>query len=227
MKKLFVLILLYIFTSNLYCQTSGKMFKKMPVDTFVVDIFTDIWRNKPDGFKNKLINPGVNIYAMGHIPFGKSKFKLTYGLGISIENLYPKLLLKKDSNNVSYFSHVPDNISYKKSKLNLVYADIPIELHFNSGKDGEPGFNFTIGAKIGMLLDAHTKYKGTNMTTSSGQVKTKERPVSNLEKIRYGITARVGYGKFYLFGFYSITPLFKKNNGPDMYPISVGLSFIP
>ena len=38
-------------------------------------------------------------------------------------------------------------------------------------------------------------------------------------------TLRIGYGKFILYTNYSLTPLFKNNQGPELYPISLGLGF--
>ena len=135
--------------------------------------------------------------------------------------------IKKDVNNVAYFMRIPDSIAYKKVKLNTLYADIPLEIRFKSKPNGEGGLNATLGLKVGVLLDAHTKYKGNDLATGSDKVNVKDRLVPELEKYRCGITARIGVGKFYFFGCYSLTTLFKKNNGPDMYPISFGISIIP
>jgi len=228
MKRIIVVLFLMFISSTVFCQLGFLKLKKLPVDTFAIDIFSDIWRNKPADLKTKLMNPGINIYATGSIRFGsKSKFSFGYGIGLGMSNLYDNSLVKKDANNVAYFLRIPDSIAYKKAKLNTMYADIPLEIRFKSKSNGEGGLNATLGLKVGMLLDAHTKYKGSDLQTGSDKVKIKDRFVPELEKYRCGITARVGIGKFYLFGYYSLTTLFKKNYGPDMYPISFGISIIP
>jgi hypothetical protein len=47
--------------------------------------------------------------------------------------------------------------------------------------------------------------------------------------LRYGATARVGYGNFQLFGTYYATPLFQTSKGPegnDLYPFEIGVAFV-
>jgi hypothetical protein len=49
----------------------------------------------------------------------------------------------------------------------------------------------------------------------------------SLNMLRYGMTARVGYGNFQLFGTYYRTPLFQKGKGPggiDLYPFEIGVA---
>ena len=229
MKRIIVALFLVFLCSNLFCQSGFFKMKKIPIDTFAIDVFSDYWKNKPSDLKTKFFNPGVNIYATGNILFSKkSKFSFSYGAGISMNNLYANALVKNNANKISYFSKIPDTVTYKKCKLNVLYADVPLELHFKSNPKSNASFNATIGFKIGMLIDAHSKYKGYDtIKGTDDKVKDKQRFVPNLEKVRYGITARIGIGKFYLFGYYSLSTLFLKNEGPDMYPISFGISIIP
>jgi hypothetical protein len=45
--------------------------------------------------------------------------------------------------------------------------------------------------------------------------------------LRYGATARVGYGNFQLYGTYYKTPLFQTGKGPggyDLYPFEIGIA---
>jgi len=50
----------------------------------------------------------------------------------------------------------------------------------------------------------------------------------SLNMLRYGATARVGYGNFQLYGTYYMTPLFRNGKGPtgyDLYPFELDLAF--
>jgi hypothetical protein len=47
----------------------------------------------------------------------------------------------------------------------------------------------------------------------------------NLYPLRWGTTARVGYGFMHLYATYYPTSLFKKDLGPQVYPLNVGLFF--
>jgi hypothetical protein len=81
---------------------------------------------------------------------------------------------------------------------------------------------------MGFLIDSHTKYIGDDyIFDGTDRIHVKFKDVRNIEKFRYGVTARFGWKFINLTGFYSLTGLFKKGKGPDLYPISVGISFMP
>ena len=222
MKRILILFLGLILASNSFSQGLKKM-KKLPVDTIVIDLFSDLWMKKPDDFKSKWYNRGLDISTMGNIPFSKvSKLSFAFGVGISIDNLYSNYTFNPSNNPSNSFSLINSTSipTYHNSKLTLVYGDVPLEFRFKSKKDNQSGFNFTIGGKVGWLLDSHTKLFG------SAEGRVKEHFVPDVQKNRYGITARIGYGKVYLFGYYSLTTLFSKT-AIEMYPISIGISIIP
>ena len=50
--------------------------------------------------------------------------------------------------------------------------------------------------------------------------------IDNMLRYRYGMTLRIAFNKFAIHGFYSLTPLFVKEKGDQLYPISVGVSWI-
>ena len=45
-----------------------------------------------------------------------------------------------------------------------------------------------------------------------------------MNDFRFNAVARVGYGDFTLFAAYSLTPMFDKDDGPEIYPFTVGIS---
>jgi hypothetical protein len=48
----------------------------------------------------------------------------------------------------------------------------------------------------------------------------------NLAPFKLDATARIGNNSFTLFANYSLTTLFEKNKGPELYPLTVGLGFV-
>lgn len=61
-------------------------------------------------------------------------------------------------------------------------------------------------------MDSFTKLK----YKEDGEIKQfKNKQNFNLTSIRYGVTARVSVGNVGLFGYYSLTPIFKDGKGPD------------
>ena len=46
-----------------------------------------------------------------------------------------------------------------------------------------------------------------------------------LNYFQYGVTGRIGYGSVALSGYYSLVDVFKKDKGPELTPLNVGISF--
>ncbi|MFW5974790.1 MAG: hypothetical protein ACOCQ6_01140, partial [Bacteroidota bacterium] len=70
-------------------------------------------------------------------------------------------------------------------------------------------------------------YKGDNFESAQGEkIKIKEKDLDNTNSLRYGPTIRLGYKWIDLFAYYSLTPAFEENKGPEMYPVSIGISVV-
>lgn len=195
-----------------------------------MDVFTDVWQNMPDSVKSRTINQGANIYAMYSFPIAKSNFSLAIGGGISSHNLYLKGIIKTvdiQTVNQTVFTPVKSStnkvISYDKSKLNLTYFDIPLELRYKNKAE----YRVSVGFKVGFLLSDHTKYKGNSLDGSGRKVKEKSADIKYIENTRYGLSALVGYKWVNLTFFYSLSKVFTDGRGPQVYPISVGISLRP
>lgn len=191
-----------------------------------MDVFTDIWQGMPDSVQSRTINQGINIYAMYSFPMAKSNFSLAIGGGIGSHNLYLKGIIKTAYKQTAFYpvessTNVP--IKYTKSKLNLTYLDIPLELRYKN-KDQ---YRFSVGFKFGFLLSDHTKYKGNNLDGSGQKVKEKSADIQYVANSRYGISALVGYKWINLTFFYSLSKVFTAGHGPQVYPISIGISLRP
>jgi hypothetical protein len=216
-------------------------------DRLVLDIFDDIWQSTPSGMKVSGYCPGFNVYGMGNIPFGKSNFGLGLGLGFSTHNLRSDAVPVDSANgNYTYFGKIPTSIvnwstgshysvKIDNNKLSLTYAEIPIEFRYRHLNKKKKAVKFSIGGKVGYLISDHTKYKGTEYESSIPSdpnlgittVKYKTYNISNLNPLEYAATVRLGYGMVNLFASYSFSKTFKENKGPQMFPISVGISVTP
>lgn len=220
MKKSFLLLALtFALSVSLFAQKSPEplFLKKF---TSGIDVYNDIVMKSPEGIKFRAINPGVSFYGLHTFPIKKSNFAFAIGVGIGMHNLFSNATLS-DSASTSSFIKIPSEIKYKKSKLGLTYLDVPAELCFKT----EGGFKLAVGAKVGMLLDAHTKYKGND--ADGKKMKTKEKELANIEKVRFGPTFKIGYKWIDLNAFYSVTKVFTENSGIGIYPLSVGISLRP
>lgn len=97
----------------------------------------------------------------------------------------------------------------KKTKLTTFGLQIPVIMEFNL-----PGRVFlAAGVYGGVNIGMNTKVKFP---------KDKMRdPYMN--PLYWGVTGRVGYGSFYVYANYGMSNLFKKDKGPAVAPVTIGV----
>jgi hypothetical protein len=114
----------------------------------------------------------------------------------------------------------------KKSKLNTVYFEVPLEITFRTNREfPKQSFKITVGAKGGILMDSKTKY---NYKQDGQTKKSKQKENYDLNPWRVMLVAKIGYGSVNLFYNYSLLPVFKSDKGPlgtEAKQMSFGLSF--
>lgn len=225
MKKLVLFSLLSFIGFTVMAQpVAESTMKKVSVG---YDVYTSIWMDMPTGIKTRTINQGANVFLMYNHLMGEKGFSVAGGLGVSSENLYLKNAyvpnIKSDS--IS-FVDTPSGVDVKRSKLNVTYVDIPLEMRYVT----KSKMRFTLGMKFGFLVDSKTKLVG-DAFDSEGSLgygtKEKHKDVSQLESTRFGVQARFGYKWVHVYGYYSLNKLFLADKGPQTYPISIGVTFMP
>lgn len=199
-------------------------------DRLGLDLYYGSWLDMPEGIKYSPFSVGVNVFRIYDIPFGHSPFGIGIGYGLSSHNIHHNGSFVHFTDSISGKKMVdlvpnPDNYKPRKNKLSINYFEIPFELRFRTkrklNKNGEMKgpFRFYPGFKVGYLVNIHTSRKD-----NTG--KYKEYNFANIEKIRYGATLRVGFGKMSIFGFYALNTLFKEDNPVGLQSFSVGVSFL-
>ena len=223
MKKI-IFFLICLLPMVAFSQEKAKIIGETTVKrvSVGVEIYQDFWMNWPKGMNVRAINQGAGGFIMYNIPFGESPVSFAIGAGIGCHNLFSNTTINNIKADTISFSVIPDSISYKKSKLGLTYLDFPMELKLVT----KSKFRVSVGVKLGYLLDAKTKFKGED-NFAGDQVTVKYKQVNNVDKFRFGPTIRIGYDWFQVMGYYSVTKIFDKGLGPDLYPISVGITFMP
>ena len=112
-----------------------------------------------------------------------------------------------------------DSVDYRKSKLMTWYAQIPLLLNIQTKPGGgAKNFHFSIGGYAGLLIGSHTKRKGDEI----GKIKRADD--YNLNNVRYGVTGRIGFGDLDLYMNYNLSSLFRDDQGPEIMPVTFGLS---
>jgi hypothetical protein len=109
----------------------------------------------------------------------------------------------------------------KKSKFNTLYLTAPLmfEVQIPAGYNR---LNIAAGVIGGVKLNAWAKlvYEDGEKVRANGDY--------NLNLLRGGVTARIGYENFMIYGSYYLTPWFQDLKGPNGYnlePFEIGLAF--
>lgn len=246
MKKLFVIIALIAFMIPSW-DADAQVLSESTKRKFSVgvDIFTDIWQYKiedpflPQDYRNRTINQGATAFFMYNMQLGESLSAFSFGLAIRSHNSYSNSVIINIKANDIVFNIIDDlphpgrniPLAYKRSKINMTYLDLPIEFKYRT----EGGFKLGVGFKVGYLIDSKQKYVGEwpvdfnfdEEDVQYNEVNEKSKNINQLEKWSYGITLRIGYKFVSIFGYYQFSKLFESNRGPDMFPISIGLTITP
>lgn len=226
MKKTFKLIILSLITLNSFSQSKPIKNKvdlsNRPSDHLVLQLSSDSWMGAPDSISSlkKSSSRGLNFYVMLDKPFKSNpKFSVAFGLGFGTSHIFFKDMSVGITGTKSTlaFNNLSAAPQYSRYKLSTSYVEIPVELRFFSNPEKiNKSLKIALGAKAGLLLNAHTKTKSDFIEKQSSK--------SYFNNSRIAATARIGYGYFSLFGSYNLTSMFKENVAENMRLLQVGLS---
>lgn len=216
MKKIFLLLpalLLISLAANAQLikdRTNGKV-------TVGFDLYTDINTGSSyENFNLRAINQGFDTYITYNFPMSNTKHTVSLGFGVTSHNYYmKKAWLSEPYADVIEFKAEP---AVKKSKINLNYFDIPLEVNFRIADK----FKISFGAKVSFLMQSKTKTKG-DVFGDGHKWELKYKDITGLESIVYSVNARMGYRCVNVFVSYQINNAFKVERGPEIMPFSIGI----
>jgi hypothetical protein len=198
------------------------------MDHVVLDLNHDRFQSVPEGITQGYFSIGVDAYMFHDHPINKKgTMAWALGLGFSGMNVHHngQFIYHVEGDNITtQLLPYPDGLNIRKNKINLNYVEVPFEFRFRTmNKSIEErnvaNFRFYVGFKGGVLVNSHTKYR-------DDETKIKVYDIDNLMLYRYGPTLRVGFKKLSVHAFYSLTSIFEEGKGPELYPFSIGLSWI-
>ncbi len=177
----------------------------------------------------------ANIYYQYDFRLFKSPFSIVPGIGLSMERFKFKndYIVDYTSSTSEQIAMIkPADTAYpeiQKSMLITNYLDVPVEIRYTLKPDDPTrSFKIAVGGRVGWLYDSFMKVK---YKENSEIKKTKDKQDYNLTKIRYGLSGRIGFGNFSLFGYYNLTPLFEEGKGlqtnnesNDFSTLTIGIS---
>jgi hypothetical protein len=173
------------------------------------DRYMELNTNKSWEFSWNIADLGINL--------AKDRFGLVTGLGLKWNNYKfsnTNLKLIKGHNSLEY---VFDTLKYDKSKLTVFSLVVPLMLEFDIPLHGEDLY-VAGGVEGTVKIGSHTK-----MVTSDDKT-IKNHSDFYLNTFNYAAVVRAGYGDWGLYASCGMTPLFKKDQGPELYPFAIGVS---
>ena len=237
MKKIALFAFSCFLINSLVAQDSTVKKKKAPInlsgranDHFMIQLGYAGWAGKPDSINTGGFSKSFNVYFMFDFPFKTNpKLSMAFGPGISSDHIQFKKTYVgiKDITETLQFRDQSDTNHFKKTKLNTTYLEAPVEFRYTANPlNSDKSFKFAIGAKVGTMINAHTRNKEwenkSGNTLNSYMMKESSKRFFNTTRL-VG-TARVGLGHFTLYGSYQITSLFKEGVAAEIRPFSIGLT---
>lgn len=232
MKKVLLTLIALIVSASSFAQLiANKTDNKITVG---FDLFNDFQLNTSDNWDARLFNQGVDWYITYNFPLGESKkHTVSIGAGMSHHNYFSySHILNPFTADTIHYIQCRDLDDFKRFKVNVNYAEIPLELRFRI-KDQ---FKIGVGFKLGIMVMGKTKYVGPDYTdgnlltdgNANAIVREKHTYIKNLERYSYSVTLRIGWKWVSAFAAYQLNPVFEVgHNAPVIHPLSVGVAFSP
>ncbi len=195
--------------------------------------FNSLMNNKnllkaPDGFDyletnmGSSIQIGLNIfekdfkiyrhYVMGMAGAGFHWNNYRFTSPYVLQPYQPTLTAIKDSGTV-----------YSVNKLRVTYFDIPVLLGFNTSENKRKAFHLAAGVVVGVRIGAMVK---TVIEDNGEKNRKKTFATYNTDQVRYDFMVRLKYKWANIWASYSLNGLFRKNQGPEVHPVAIGVNLL-
>lgn len=115
-------------------------------------------------------------------------------------------------------------VEFTKNKLRTSALRVPVLLEFNTSKDSDRSFHVAAGVIGGWQFSTVVKQK---YEVEGRAHKDRNKGDYNVSDFTLDAHLRVGYGDFTLWANMGLTPFFQDGKGPEVFPVSLGLSLIP
>jgi len=224
MKKISIALLL-LSGITLLQSVNAQVLSESAKRKFTVglNLYTTLWQTdflNPE-VKTRTINQGVDVFFMYNMLLKKGSLSsFSAGLEIRSENMYTNATIQDIKADTIVFTPIKEN--YKRAKINVNYINLPLELKFRT----KGGFKATVGFKVGYLMSSKRKYVG-DRPDDNKHVNEKSIKINQVEKFTYGPSLRVGYKWISVYAYYQLSKVFKSGFGPQIYPISLGITITP
>lgn len=221
MKRILITLTVLLISTGAFAQLiANKTDKRF---TMGLDFFNDFQLSTPDNWDARLFNQGFSCALTYNFPLGESKkHTVSIGVGYTGHNYFSYSRIVNPYADTLQLVQYRDVDGFRRYKVNCNYIDIPFELRFRI-KDA---WKIGVGFKVGILVMAKTKFVGNN--DDGVLIREKYCYISNVERMAYTATLRVGYKWVSVFAAIQLNPVFVVGHeAPNIRPLSVGFTFAP
>ncbi len=193
--------------------------KDRKYDRLMVDISYNQWLNPKSIGSAGLTSLGWNVHTCWDIPLtiGNS---ISFGTGLSYKHRRVGLsgTLIEFGDSTVYHPDLQQPGTLNKQILGIHSLSIPLELRFRPKKFKQV-VKFHVGGSVGYAVQSYQK-----LAWNKNQIIIKNKQLTDLNGLFYGVHARVGFRNWALFGDYQLNPMFHSKNSTQGSILSLGLS---
>jgi len=190
----------------------------------------------------------INFFEQNIALAKNQKWGMVTGMGLEWHNYRFSKNTRLNSDSSNLIGYIDQGISIRKSKLTTFYLNIPVLFEYQTNsRHKKNSFHIGAGMIVGARLSSHTKkyydernkqfnvtrynpatdqYETAFTATSPDYSKAKTFDDFYLQPFKFDATVRIGWGFINLFATYSVNQMFKENKGPELYPWTIGITFI-
>lgn len=182
-----------------------------------------------------------------NVNIANNKFGFTSGLGFQTSNYYftdNYVMLPDSASIVAYkVQDAQGNpVSMKVNKMVVSYLNVPLLFEYQTNRYRRlNSFHVALGVIAGVRIGSYTKQEYDNKEETYSLVDNSGNKVATFDVERYTVrdrgsyhlspfkvdaAFRVGWSHLNIFATYSLTQMFQKDQGPELYPFTVGLSLL-
>jgi hypothetical protein len=166
------------------------------------------------------IQLGLNVFQRNFHIY-KNHVNLYTGLGMNFNHYALDHDVTLQANTPRLSATTDSSINFKKNNLNVTYLKAPLMIEINASKNPKNNLHISFGAELLYRIFAVTKQ---TYDKNDKHVKVKQRDAFHLEPFIYNAVARIGYNNVSVYASYGFTRLFKKDQAPQVYPFSAGIT---
>lgn len=189
-------------------------------DRLLFDFYSPKWVNTPRGV-NTDPTFSFSVSWGKDMPIKTSKFSWFYGLGYDFSTIRHNINFKSlptIDETVRELGVRILNVPYSINRLSTQYLEVPLEVRYRT--QTKYPFRFYLGTKIGYMTCSSYKLDEEN-----GGI-YKRRSLDELDRFKYGITFRIGYGLVNFYTYYGINGIMPSKKQEGINQLSFGITLI-